>query len=166
LNDRHCVDSSGHRQQTGLSIMGRSNSAAFDGRPVRFTLSTFVLRQLTGLAGFVLFFLLALAVAALATWNVMDPSYSYATSNAPTNILGAYGAIFADVVMQALGLSSVIVMLPVVAWALALIAGCIGCRPASAPGSAARCCLPLRSVASRRRILGRSRTASAASSAT
>ncbi|MBZ5760759.1 MULTISPECIES: FtsK/SpoIIIE family DNA translocase [Rhizobium] len=103
--------------------MGRSNSPALDGRPVRFTLSTFVIRQITGLAGFVLFFFLALAVAALATWNVMDPSYSYATSNAPTNILGAYGAIFADVVMQALGLSSVIVMLPVVAWALALVSG-------------------------------------------
>jgi len=103
--------------------MGRSNSAALDGRPDRFTLSTFVIRQITGLAGFALFGLLALAIAALATWNVMDPSYSYATGNAPTNILGSYGAIFSDIVMQALGLSSVIVMLPVVAWALALISG-------------------------------------------
>jgi S-DNA-T family DNA segregation ATPase FtsK/SpoIIIE len=121
--DRHAVDSSDHRELTGWGIMGRSNSAALDGRPVRFTLSTFILRQITGLAGFLIFFLLALAIAALATWNVMDPSYSYATSNAPTNILGASGAIFADVVMQSLGLSSVLAMLPVVAWGLALVSG-------------------------------------------
>src|ERR1700709_795472 len=103
--------------------MGRSNSAALDGRPVRFTLSTFVLRQISGLAGFALFLVLALAVAALATWNVQDPSYSYATGNQPTNILGYAGAAFADIVMQALGLSSVLAMLPVVAWGLALISG-------------------------------------------
>jgi S-DNA-T family DNA segregation ATPase FtsK/SpoIIIE len=103
--------------------MGRSNSAALDGRPVRFTLSTFVIRQITGLAGFALFLVLALAVAALATWNVLDPSYSYATGNLPTNILGYAGAAFADIVMQALGLSSVLAMLPIVAWGLALISG-------------------------------------------
>jgi S-DNA-T family DNA segregation ATPase FtsK/SpoIIIE len=103
--------------------MSRGNSAALDGRLDRFSLSAFVWRQITGLAGFALFLLLALAVAALATWNVMDPSYSYATGNAPTNILGYGGAAFADVAMQALGLASVIAMLPVVAWALALITG-------------------------------------------
>jgi S-DNA-T family DNA segregation ATPase FtsK/SpoIIIE len=103
--------------------MGRSNSAALDGRPDRFSLSTFVWRQITGLAGFVIFFALGLAVAALATWNVMDPSYSYATGNAPTNILGYSGASFADIMMQGLGLASVLAMLPVVAWALALITG-------------------------------------------
>ena len=103
--------------------MSRSNSAAMDGRPDRFSLSAFVWRQVTGLIGCVLFLLLALAVAALATWNVMDPSYSYATGNQPTNILGYGGAAFADVMMQALGLSCVIAMLPIVAWALALISG-------------------------------------------
>ncbi|KAA0698726.1 DNA translocase FtsK [Neorhizobium sp. P12A] len=103
--------------------MSRGNSVAMGGRPDRFSLSAFVWRQVTGLAGFAMFFLLALAVAALATWNVMDPSYSYATSNAPTNILGRSGAAFADIVMQALGLASVIAMLPIVAWALALISG-------------------------------------------
>ncbi|MFS8111886.1 DNA translocase FtsK [Rhizobium jaguaris] len=101
--------------------MGRSNSAALGGRPDRFSLSVVVWRQVRGLSGFALLFLLALAVAALATWNVMDPSYSYATSNAPTNILGFPGAAFADILMQALGLASVVALLPVVAWAFALI---------------------------------------------
>ncbi|MGO4438084.1 DNA translocase FtsK 4TM domain-containing protein [Rhizobium sp. RAF56] len=103
--------------------MGRSNSAALDGRFDRFSLSAFMWRQIIGLAGFALFAMLALAVAALATWNVMDPSYSYATGNAPTNVLGYPGAAFADIVMQSLGLASVLALLPVVAWALALISG-------------------------------------------
>ncbi|MDE1996118.1 MAG: DNA translocase FtsK, partial [Rhizobiaceae bacterium] len=101
--------------------MGRSNSAALGGRADRFSLSGVIWRQVRGLGGFALLFLLALAVAALATWNVMDPSYSYATANAPTNILGFPGAAFADMLMQSLGLGSVIALLPVVAWAIALI---------------------------------------------
>jgi S-DNA-T family DNA segregation ATPase FtsK/SpoIIIE len=103
--------------------MGRSNSAALGGRLDRFSLSAFMWRQVISLAGFALFALLALAAASLATWNVMDPSYSYATATPPTNILGYGGAAFADIVMQALGLASVLAMLPVVAWALLLISG-------------------------------------------
>jgi S-DNA-T family DNA segregation ATPase FtsK/SpoIIIE len=94
-----------------------------DGRPDRFSFSGFVLRQAQTLLGFAIFLLLALVIAALATWNVADPSYSYATTNAPTNILGSGGAAFADIAMQFLGLASVVTLLPVVAWALALISG-------------------------------------------
>ncbi|MBB3463613.1 DNA translocase FtsK [Rhizobium sp. BK377] len=103
--------------------MARSTSPAMDGRPDRFSFSAFMLRQIQALTGFAVFLLLALAVAALATWNVTDPSYSYATGNLPTNILGYSGAAFADVAMQFLGLASVVSMLPIVAWALALISG-------------------------------------------
>ncbi|MBN9029426.1 MAG: cell division protein FtsK [Rhizobiales bacterium 63-7] len=102
--------------------MGRSTSA-IDGRPHRFTLSTFVLRQVMSLCGFAIFFALALAVAALATWNVADPSLSYATGKEPTNILGFGGAAFADVLMQFFGLSGVVSLLPVLAWSLALVSG-------------------------------------------
>ena len=94
-----------------------------DSRPDRFSFSAFMLRQIQALTGFAIFLLLALCVAALATWNVADPSYSYATANLPTNILGYSGAAFADIVMQFLGLASVVSMLPIVAWALALISG-------------------------------------------
>ncbi|QFI67923.1 Cell division protein FtsK [Sinorhizobium alkalisoli] len=84
-------------------------------------LSTFLWRQLASLAGFALFLALALAVAALSTWNVSDPSFSYATSSEPTNLLGYGGAAFADIFMQFFGLASVVALLPVVAWALVLI---------------------------------------------
>ncbi|MBY5754105.1 DNA translocase FtsK [Rhizobium leguminosarum bv. viciae] len=103
--------------------MARSTSPAMDGRPDRFSFSAFMLRQIQALIGFAIFLLLAFCVAALATWNVADPSYSYATANLPTNILGYSGAAFADIVMQFLGLASVVSMLPIVAWALTLISG-------------------------------------------
>ncbi len=101
--------------------MSRSNQAVFDNRSNRFVLSTFVWRQVAALAGFSLFVALGFAVAALSTWNVSDPSFSYATADAPTNILGYTGAAFADIFMQFFGIASVVALLPVVAWALVLI---------------------------------------------
>ncbi len=92
-------------------------------RSTRLVLTAFVWRQALALVGFGIFFALALAVAALATWNVADPSFSYATDNAPNNILGFPGAAFADLMMQFLGLASLVALLPVLAFALALIAG-------------------------------------------
>ncbi|WEX88873.1 DNA translocase FtsK [Sinorhizobium garamanticum] len=103
--------------------MSRSNPATLDSRSNRFVLTTFVWRQIASLAGFVLFGALALAVAALSTWNVSDPSFSYATSEEPTNVLGYAGAAFADIFMQFFGLASVVALLPAVAWALVLIGG-------------------------------------------
>lgn len=92
-------------------------------RSTRLVLTAFVWRQAVALVGFGVFLALALAVAALATWNVADPSFSYATDNAPTNILGFAGAAFADLMMQFFGLASLVALLPVLAFALALIAG-------------------------------------------
>ncbi|THK38868.1 DNA translocase FtsK [Ensifer sp. MPMI2T] len=103
--------------------MSRSNPATLDSRSNRFVLTTFVWRQIASLAGFALFGALALAVAALSTWNVSDPSFSYATSEEPTNVLGYAGAAFADIFMQFFGLASVVALLPAVAWALVLIGG-------------------------------------------
>jgi S-DNA-T family DNA segregation ATPase FtsK/SpoIIIE len=103
--------------------MSRSNPATLDSRSNRFVLTTFVWRQIASLAGFALFGALALAIAALSTWNVADPSFSYATSDEPTNVLGYAGAAFADIFMQFFGLASVVALLPAVAWALVLIGG-------------------------------------------
>jgi S-DNA-T family DNA segregation ATPase FtsK/SpoIIIE len=86
-------------------------------------LTAFIVRQALALAGFAIFLGLALAIAALATWNVADPSFSYATDNEPSNLLGHAGAAFADLMMQFLGLSSLVALLPLLAVALALISG-------------------------------------------
>ena len=103
--------------------MGRSTSAAMGSGTTRAMLLAFVIRQAMALAGFAIFLGLALAIAALSTWNVADPSFSYATDNEPTNLLGHGGAAFADLMMQFLGLSSLVALLPVLAFALALISG-------------------------------------------
>ncbi len=103
--------------------MSRSHSATLPEHSTRSALSAFLLRQILALTGFGLFLLLVLAVAALATWNVSDPSLSYATDNPPTNILGLSGAVFADLMMQFFGLGSLLALLPVMAWSFALIGG-------------------------------------------
>jgi hypothetical protein len=74
-----------NRQQV---IMSRSNQAVYDNRSNRFVLSTFVWKQIAALAGFAVFIALGFAIAALSSWNVADPSFSYATAMRPTNLLG------------------------------------------------------------------------------
>jgi len=71
------------------------------------------LRELTGLG---LIALSAVAVAALTTWSVQDPSFSHATSRSIRNIVGYPGAIGADLLMQILGLGSIMVILPIAVW--------------------------------------------------
>ncbi len=50
--------------------------------------------------------LATLLVVALVSWNPADPSLNAASSTAPTNWLGANGALFADLFMQSLGLAA------------------------------------------------------------
>ncbi|MVA80100.1 cell division protein FtsK [Agrobacterium vitis] len=103
--------------------MSRSTLAVLEERSPRMIVMGFIMRQFLALLGFALFLGLVAAIAALATWNVADPSFSYATSRAPTNILGYPGAVFADLSMQFFGLASVAALLPVLAWSLSLISG-------------------------------------------
>jgi DNA segregation ATPase FtsK/SpoIIIE, S-DNA-T family len=65
-------------------------------------------RELFGLA------LIALAftgATALATWSVQDPSLSHATNAPVRNMVGLQGAVAADLLMQLLGLASVVLVL-------------------------------------------------------
>lgn len=69
--------------------------------------------------------LCALAIAAvgvclalaLATWSSKDPSLNYATDGPVRNLLGAPGALIADLLMQLIGLSSILVLAPLFSWA-------------------------------------------------
>ncbi len=78
-------------------------------------------RQLRFALGLAIVAALMLAVAALATWTVSDPSFSYANGATPANALGFSGAAFADLVMQFFGLAGVIALLPALAWAIQLM---------------------------------------------
>jgi len=86
-------------------------------------LHAFTIRQVRRLAGVGLFAFVAFALASLGTWNVADPSFSHATSNAVTNAMGYPGAVFADLAMQFYGLSAVAALVPAVAWGVLLATG-------------------------------------------
>jgi DNA segregation ATPase FtsK/SpoIIIE, S-DNA-T family len=73
-------------------------------------------RRLRELAGLSLIALSGVAVAALMTWSVQDPSLSHATSRAIRNIVGYPGAIGADLLMQILGLGAIMLILPIAVW--------------------------------------------------
>ncbi|MBX8784456.1 DNA translocase FtsK [Ochrobactrum sp. GRS2] len=90
-------------------------------RGERLRLSALLRRQIDIFSGLLLLALVAGAVAALATWNVADPSFSHATANEVTNAAGYPGAVFADLAMQFYGLSSVVVLLPLVFWGILMI---------------------------------------------
>ncbi len=70
--------------------------------------------------------LLALAGwAALATWSIRDPSYNNATSDAPANLLGLWGATIADLSIQSLGLAAIALFLPLALWGWHIVTGII-----------------------------------------
>src|SRR5271169_4218789 len=75
-----------------------------------------LLRRLRELLGLGLIALTGVAAAALMTWSVQDPSLSHATSRAIRNIVGYPGAIGADLLIQILGLGSIMLILPIAVW--------------------------------------------------
>jgi len=68
------------------------------------------------LIGIVVLALVALMMAALASWSVDDPSFSYATSKPVANWLGFPGAVAADFSFQVLGLGIIVLLIPLALW--------------------------------------------------
>ncbi|MET3559389.1 S-DNA-T family DNA segregation ATPase FtsK/SpoIIIE [Bartonella japonica] len=80
------------------------------------------LRQIGVFIGLGLLSFIVFCVLALATWNVADPSLTYASANKITNFMGWPGAIFSDFVMQFFGLASLGILLPPLFWSFLLLA--------------------------------------------
>src|ERR671935_42655 len=78
-------------------------------------------RRLRELGGFGLIVLATLLALALATWSVQDPSLSHATNAPVRNLLGAPGAIVADLLMQVLGVAALAFILPIAIWGWRLV---------------------------------------------
>ncbi|MPZ58114.1 MAG: cell division protein FtsK [Rhizobiales bacterium] len=57
-----------------------------------------------------------LGAIALGTWSVQDPSLSHATDAKVRNLLGFPGAIFADLMMQLVGVAAIALLLPIAVW--------------------------------------------------
>ncbi len=78
-------------------------------------------KRLREVAGLALIALAGAGAAALATWNVQDPSLSHATSGTVRNILGFAGAAGADLLIQLFGLGSIALILCVAVWGWRLL---------------------------------------------
>ncbi len=68
------------------------------------------------LIGLTLLALVGIVMIALASWNVDDPSFSYATGEPARNWLGFPGAVIADVSFQVLGLGIIAFLVPPALW--------------------------------------------------
>ena len=78
-------------------------------------------RRAAEIGGLVALASVAALTLALLTWSVSDPSLNHATSARVHNLLGAPGAIAADLVMQFLGLASAVLLAPPAFWGWSLI---------------------------------------------
>jgi S-DNA-T family DNA segregation ATPase FtsK/SpoIIIE len=78
-------------------------------------------RRIREIGGMGLLALAAAAAMALASWSVQDPSLSHATAAPVRNLLGAPGAITADLLMQLIGLASIALVLPIAVWGWRLL---------------------------------------------
>jgi len=85
--------------------------------PVR----AFAMRRGTEVVGLALIGTAAGIALALASWSVDDPSFNHAASGPVHNLLGAPGAVAADLIMQLLGLSSIAFLAPPSLWGWRLI---------------------------------------------
>jgi len=68
------------------------------------------------LIGIAVLAIVALTMAALASWSVDDPSLSYATAKPVANWLGFPGAVLADISFQVLGLGVITLLIPLAVW--------------------------------------------------
>ena len=94
---------------------------AFDLSLLSETIRNALWRRLRECAGAGLIGLAFLAAVALGTWSVQDPSLSHATNAHVRNLLGVPGAIFADLMMQLVGVAAIALLLPVAVWGWRLL---------------------------------------------
>jgi len=74
-------------------------------------------------AGLLLFIGAAAALIALATYDPSDPSLDNATNNALSNLLGALGAIAADLLLQTFGIAALAALAPPAVWGVRALTG-------------------------------------------
>ncbi|MGH6868346.1 MAG: DNA translocase FtsK 4TM domain-containing protein, partial [Methylocella sp.] len=85
------------------------------------SLRAFAMRRGAEVAGLGLLAATAGLGLALASWSVQDPSFNHAAAGPVHNLLGAPGAVAADLVMQMLGVSVIAFLTPASFWGWRLI---------------------------------------------
>ena len=81
----------------------------------------FAMRRGAELAGLGLIGATVAIALALSSWSVEDPSFNHAAPGPVHNLLGAPGAVAADLIMQMLGISAIAFLAPVCLWGWRLI---------------------------------------------
>jgi len=81
----------------------------------------FLRRRLNELAGGVLFVASIILFLILATYDHSDPSWNQAVDKVPANFGGQSGAILADVLIQSVGVASILMPAVVAIWSLRLL---------------------------------------------
>ncbi len=90
-------------------------------RLLSFDMEDRLLGWLSRAGGALLLTVVAAAWASLLTWSKSDPSLTHAAGGAPTNMLGAGGAIFADVMLNTLGFAAAFLLLAPMFWGIELM---------------------------------------------
>jgi S-DNA-T family DNA segregation ATPase FtsK/SpoIIIE len=85
-------------------------------------LRAFAARRGAELIGLCLIAVTAAIAVALLSWSVEDPSVNHATAGPVHNLLGSFGAVVADLIMQLLGLGAIAFLAPLVFWGWRLLA--------------------------------------------
>ncbi len=81
----------------------------------------YILRRGVEILGLLLASLVTALALSLATWSAHDPSLNYAADGPIKNILGSPGALVSDVLIQMLGVSSIILLVPLAFWSWTLV---------------------------------------------
>ena len=84
-------------------------------------LRRFLKNRLSELGGLALLGVIITVAISLASWSANDPSFNHATGLRPSNLLGAYGAIVSDQLIQLLGLGSLIFIFVPMKWVANLL---------------------------------------------
>jgi S-DNA-T family DNA segregation ATPase FtsK/SpoIIIE len=84
--------------------------------------TNFLKNRTIELIGFILVFIALLFAASFLTYSPNDPTFVYGANNDNiNNLLGVYGGIVADFLLQSFGLTSFLILITLVSWGLNLI---------------------------------------------
>ena len=84
-------------------------------------ISEFTSNRMKQLGGLAMMISAGALTLALASWSAQDPSLNHATNTPPRNLLGAPGAISADIVMQLVGFGAIAAIIPLAMQGMRLI---------------------------------------------
>ncbi len=99
--------------------MRTTTSSTFDRIPD--AAQDYLLRRGVEILGLLLATLVTALALSLATWSAHDPSLNYAADGPIKNILGSPGALVSDVLIQMLGVTSIILLVPLAFWSWTLV---------------------------------------------